>query len=330
MMVTDVLTTRRCLWRSGMEGASPTEKWAANIAAPLAPSLYSMAPSPPASLECQHTGISRDVLKDFGVRLIAIDRPGYGASDPHPNQTLQNFTVDIETLVERLHLGEKIWLLGYSIGSIYCWAALRYIPHRVAGVALWAPAANFEWKIFNDQALKIIKQGFSWKAMRDLYFQSRRAPFPQFRQYVEALCRHLLDKGHKLDAFQKGLPPSDIKALEQAKIQEFMCKDRLESIGGLANGFGVAKDFQLLTAPWGFEADELTCCYRGVVHIWQGDKDTGTSPFLQEVLQKKLPFVRLHRLNDEGHFSWFYFNSAAHKLTLDTLFGCNQCIRAKI
>jgi hypothetical protein len=28
---------------------------------------------------------------------------------------------------------DKFWLIGYSTGGIYAWAAMKYIPHRLEG-----------------------------------------------------------------------------------------------------------------------------------------------------------------------------------------------------
>lgn len=86
------------------------------------------------------------------------------------------------------------------------------------------------------------------------------------------------------------------------------------------NGFGAAKDFQLLTAPWGFEAEELSRSYLGVIHTWQGDQDTGTPLFLHEAMERRLLSVRLHKLPGEGHFSGFYFRDDTHRSTLSALF----------
>lgn len=33
-----------------------------------------------------------------------------------------------------VNVTEKFWVLGYSGGSMHAWAALRYIPDRVAGM----------------------------------------------------------------------------------------------------------------------------------------------------------------------------------------------------
>lgn len=92
-------------------------------------------------------GVSESLLKEMGVRIVSIDRPGYGLSDFNPSQTWESFCQDLVHVADSLELGEKIWLLGYSCGGAYCWAAARYIPERIAGIAMWAPAGNFYWKV---------------------------------------------------------------------------------------------------------------------------------------------------------------------------------------
>jgi pimeloyl-ACP methyl ester carboxylesterase len=82
-------------------------------------------------------GVSEDLLKEMGVRLIAIDRPGYGLSTPNPNANIADI----------LEMGEKIYILGYSCGGAYTWGAARYIPERIAGIAMWAPVGSYWWKV---------------------------------------------------------------------------------------------------------------------------------------------------------------------------------------
>ncbi len=96
---------------------------------------------------CMYVGVSEELLKELNVRLVAIDRPGYGESDKHPQQTYATFAKDIDELADLLELGEKIWLLGYSCGGAYCWGAAYYIPDRIAGIAMWAPVGNYWWKV---------------------------------------------------------------------------------------------------------------------------------------------------------------------------------------
>ena len=92
-------------------------------------------------------GVSEALLKEMGVRFVAIDRPGYGLSDFNPKQTFESSAQDVAHVADALELGQKIWLLGYSCGGAYCWAAARYIPERIAGIAMWAPVGNYSWKV---------------------------------------------------------------------------------------------------------------------------------------------------------------------------------------
>jgi pimeloyl-ACP methyl ester carboxylesterase len=92
-------------------------------------------------------GVSEDLLKEMGVRLIAIDRPGYGLSTPNPNQTFKTAAADIANIADILEMGEKIYILGYSCGGAYTWGAARYIPERIAGIAMWAPVGSYWWKV---------------------------------------------------------------------------------------------------------------------------------------------------------------------------------------
>ncbi|KAL3696482.1 hypothetical protein R1sor_010558 [Riccia sorocarpa] len=96
-------------------------------------------------------GVSDTLLKAYGVRLVAIDRPGYGRSDIDENQTYKSTAQDVEHVADTLNMGEKFWLLGYSAGGGFSWACARYIPHRLAGVVLWAPVGCFHWEGISDE-----------------------------------------------------------------------------------------------------------------------------------------------------------------------------------
>lgn len=62
--------------------------------------------------------------------VVSFDRPGYGQSDPDPKQTMQSIALDIEELADKLGLGSRFYLLGFSMGGQIGWSCLKYIPHR--------------------------------------------------------------------------------------------------------------------------------------------------------------------------------------------------------
>jgi hypothetical protein len=47
-----------------------------------------------------------DLGVELGARIIAVDRPGYGWSSPHPGRTILGWPKDLECLAEHLNLKE--------------------------------------------------------------------------------------------------------------------------------------------------------------------------------------------------------------------------------
>lgn len=78
------------------------------------------------------------MLEEFGVHLLTYDLPGFGESDPHPGRNLETSALDMSHLASALGINDKFWIVGYSSGSMHAWAALKYIPDRVAGNLVYA------------------------------------------------------------------------------------------------------------------------------------------------------------------------------------------------
>ncbi|GKB32546.1 alpha/beta hydrolase fold protein, partial [Tanacetum coccineum] len=66
------------------------------------------------------------VVEELGVYIVAIDRPGYGESDPDPNRTIKSMAFDIEELADELNLGPKFYIIGDSMGGMIVWSCLKY------------------------------------------------------------------------------------------------------------------------------------------------------------------------------------------------------------
>lgn len=97
---------------------------------------------------CDHvaglSGVNENLLKKYSVRLVSYDRPGIGQSDPHLKRTLNSSAEDMADLADALNMGNKFWILAHSSGAAYAWAALYYIPNRLAGNFLFIFSENFE------------------------------------------------------------------------------------------------------------------------------------------------------------------------------------------
>ena len=81
-------------------------------------------------------GIKEPLLEEFGVRLVTYDLPGFGESDPHPIRNLNSSALEMLYLANAIGINDKFWVLGHSSGAMHTWAALRYIPDRIAGTKI--------------------------------------------------------------------------------------------------------------------------------------------------------------------------------------------------
>jgi pimeloyl-ACP methyl ester carboxylesterase len=76
------------------------------------------------------------------VRLLTVDRPGYGGSDRRPDPTPLGWADDVQALADRLGL-ERFAVVGFSAGGGYALACAARMPERISAVGGRGPAR--EW-----------------------------------------------------------------------------------------------------------------------------------------------------------------------------------------
>lgn len=81
------------------------------------------------------------LLEEFGVRFITYNLPGFGESDPHPKRNLNTSALDIVDLANAIGVSDRFWVLGFSSGAMHAWAALKYVPNRIAGMLTFSSSS---------------------------------------------------------------------------------------------------------------------------------------------------------------------------------------------
>jgi len=87
---------------------------------------------------------AHELARERGVRIIAVERPGIGASTPHVYDSLLGFAADVAELCRALEI-ERFSVAGLSGGGPYALACAHAMPERVVSVAVLgglAPAAR--------------------------------------------------------------------------------------------------------------------------------------------------------------------------------------------
>jgi len=77
-----------------------------------------------------------ELVREAGVRLVSVDRPGYGGSDPAAGQTLLSWAGDAAALADTLAI-DKFAVLGWSAGGAYALACAAAMPNRVSSCAIY-------------------------------------------------------------------------------------------------------------------------------------------------------------------------------------------------
>ncbi|KAG9453365.1 hypothetical protein H6P81_006269 [Aristolochia fimbriata] len=287
-------------------------------------------------------GVKASLLEEFGVRLVTYDLPGFGESDPHPRRNLNSSALDMLYITDALGVKDKFWVVGHSGSGMHVWAAVRYIPDRLAGAALFAPMCNpYDSRMTKDERQKIWSE---WTLRRKfLYFLSRRFPIflPYFYRRSFLSGRH--NKPEKSLSLLMG--KKDRALMEDPSFIDFWEKDVEESIRQ-GNPKPFVEEAVLQVSYWGFSLADLQvqknrqgksllvwlksfyspaevelAGFHGPIHIWQGMDDHVVSPAMSNFVHRIVPGAAVHWLPDEGHFSYFYLCEECHRNIFLTLFG---------
>ena len=79
----------------------------------------------------------------LGIRLLAVDRPGYGASDPQPSPDVTTWAADAAALLD--HLGvDRCRVAAWSAGAPFAFGLAAELADRIERVVTFGALAPFE------------------------------------------------------------------------------------------------------------------------------------------------------------------------------------------
>ena len=231
------------------------------------------------------------LLRGLPVRVIAIDRPGYGLSDFQPSRRVTDWPKDLVELAVHLGLG-RFAVLGVSGGGPYALACASGIPERLSAVGVVSGLAPLERPGLTEGMVEL---------NRRLLSLARVMPWSAQRLGV-MLLQSIWREGNQVipPAIEARLPEADKRALASNDLREALIAGSVEAVrGGLA---GAARDGFLYARLWGFALREI----RVPVRLWHGEKDVVVPPVMGHYLAEQIPDCRATFTADDGHFSLPY------------------------
>lgn len=218
------------------------------------------------------------------IRLIAVDRPGIGGSDPKPGRCVADWSTDVEELAERLEL-DRFTVTGWSGGAAYALACAHKLQSRIDGVALVGGAGRLDLPGFIEQ----MSTAMAWKL-------AGRVPSAMTLAYGALARIARRSPGTAQRILSSGLPKVDRAVVGRPEVGRRWVAAYVEA--ARASGRGLTEDMQTLLRRWDFEPAEI----RIPVHLIHGKCDTVAPPAHAGYWIETLEAARPVWVEDAGHF----------------------------
>lgn len=228
-----------------------------------------------------------DVALEFGVRIIAVDRPGYGLSSFVRGRRLVSWPRDVHLLANALKI-DRFSVIGVSGGGPYALSCAAHLPHRVNRTAVVCGVGPL-LDSASAAGMQLARQ-FACAILRQSPAMSRPLSY--------AVLRGLRTKpGPLIETMAKLLPDADKAVLTESAIRDVLVSSFTDAL--MQGVQGPAQDLRIYFAPWGFDVSTIDV----EVGFWHGEQDVVIPSHMSRTLAGLVPNSRSTYFEDEGHYS---------------------------
>lgn len=217
--------------------------------------------------------------KEAGVRLIAPDRPGYGASDFLPHRQFDHWPLDVAALADALAFG-RFGVVGLSGGGPHVVACAVALRDRLTSATIASGAGPI------DAYLARSRSRFG----RML----RRAGLPGTRLFLNLGLR-LLPFMLRRSSAERMSTWVDRQVLARLDMRVAFRADFIEAFRHGSRG--ARHEFGMHTRGWPFALKDASM----TVHLWHGGVDVVVPDDIGRYVAAGLPDCRARFLAGEGH-----------------------------
>jgi pimeloyl-ACP methyl ester carboxylesterase len=221
----------------------------------------------------------------LGVRLIVLERPGYGLSDFQRGRTLLDWPGDVCAFADALGT-DSFPVVGVSGGGPYAAACAYQLPERLTGAAIVSGVGPTDLPGVVQEMPRIRRTGAA---------VARHAPW-LLSTILWLVSNPQRDAERFFQKMASGNSPVDQAILSRPEIKAMLIENYLEATrSGMR---GMAQDAIILSNPWGFRLEDISI----PVHLWHGEEDANVSISAARYVAKMIPNCRAAFLPGQGHW----------------------------
>jgi pimeloyl-ACP methyl ester carboxylesterase len=225
------------------------------------------------------------LLYQYKINLVAIDRPGMGQSDYNPKGSFHSFACDVNELIDYLQLS-KCTVLCWSGGGPYALSLAYHFQQRVQQVYI---VAGFTRSFSEHRVFKNMNGNI-------YYFWSAKN--------IPMIMRAIMNYAGKKEAHKpipkwlSRLPDADHNLLNDPAVINHFAKVTLNE--------ACRRDSRGLVHEAGIYFNDTGYKLTGIVqpvHYWWGIEDNTVTKVHAEAVEKLVPGAVMHYKQNEGHLS---------------------------
>ncbi len=236
--------------------------------------------------------LGRRAAEKLGLRVVLVERPGSGLSDPHPYNSVAEWATDVAHVADALG-AERLAVVGLSGGGPYALACAAVPPlaGRVAAVAVLGGVVPAVGPEASATGAIVLARRFA-----PLLSILRRP----LAMTVSAVLLPIIPFGHvACRLYASTTPEGDQRVLRDPEMEGMFVDDLILSTRGRLQA--IVDDARLFGRDWGFRLSDVNA----PVRWWHGDADSIVHLSGARAAIGHLPNAELILRREESHLGSF-------------------------
>ncbi|MDR2700570.1 MAG: alpha/beta hydrolase [Nitrososphaerota archaeon] len=227
------------------------------------------------------------------LRIITLDRPGYGLSTYKPRKSIQDINSDLNSLAE--HLGiDKFSVLSWSGGGVFALSYMTYFPQRITyGIVAGTPDLPFDAATAHN--IPFIKYAMKLPFLGTLAIRNMR------RQVLKAKNSKAFLQSNQGKQMLRTCSNRDLAFFSDPTWMKLMHQSITEAFRQSRSVNTILEEHRLFLKPWNLPFKNIN----NNLQVWHGTEDKNCPIKNAYNITRRIKGCSLKVFSKQGHCAMF-------------------------